>query len=79
MRLWIVQQFVKGIWDERKQQWDDSVFEFVGVFDTEEQAVAACRDHNYIVIPIMLNEQLPHERVEMPGCYYPIKANSNEQ
>jgi hypothetical protein len=72
-KVWIVQQWVKGVWGERKQQWEDSVFEFTGVFDTEEKAVAACRDKNYCVAPITVNEPFPHEKVEIPGSHYPIR------
>ena len=78
MRLWMVQQFVKGIWNERDQKWDESLFEFTGIFDSRDKAINACRDHNYIVTPVTLNEQLPHERIDMPGAFYPISKGGDD-
>ena len=61
MELWIVGQLrTVGAWD------------FQGVFDSEERAVAACRDEKYFVAPATLNAELPHESHEFPGGYYPL-------
>jgi hypothetical protein len=47
-------------------------WEIQGIFDSVALAEAACRDENYFVQPMKLNESLPHETVEPPaGGYYP--------
>jgi hypothetical protein len=47
-------------------------WEFQGVFSSEELAIKACRDWTYFIAPMTLDEEVPHETFEMPGCYYPI-------
>lgn len=64
MKLWIVLR-----WHE------DLSFEFVGVYDTEEAAVAACVDWTFSVNPATLNETVQDERIEWPGAYYPLAAD----
>jgi len=46
-------------------------WELIGVFSTEEKAVAACLNEYYFVGPVELDEVLPDETVEWPRCYYP--------
>ena len=46
-------------------------YEFQGVFDTEEKAIAACRGPEYFVSPEILNAELPHETELNPRAYYP--------
>ena len=54
---------------------DENGWELVGVFETEEKAVAACLTGMYFVGPAELNKAFPDERVPWPGAYYPnIKA-----
>lgn len=43
-----------------------------GVFDTEEQAVEACKELRDFVGPVTLNEQLPQDATEWPGIRYPL-------
>lgn len=64
MNLWIVGQYKADTSAGR-------VWEFAGVFDTQELAVAACRDYTYFVQPIVLNEAAPHESFEFEGGFYP--------
>ncbi len=52
-------------------------WEFMGVFDSEEKAVAACRTLKYFVGPAKLNEQLPDETNKWKGAYYPLWGNDN--
>ncbi len=59
-QLWIVGQLRKGA------QW-----EFVGVFDQESLADAACVNSEMFVAPAILNETTPVETVSWPGCYFP--------
>lgn len=60
--LWIVGQI---------DATDHLKWAFQGIFDTEEKAVAACRDRNYFVGPCILNQERPHENKPWPGSYYP--------
>lgn len=43
---------------------------FQGVFLTEEEAIAACRDYLYFVAPAKVGEPLPHEPCEWPGARF---------
>ena len=54
---------------------DENGWEFVGVFETEEKAVAACLTQMYFVGPAELNKAFPDERVKWPGAYYPKQRN----
>lgn len=65
MELWIVGKFIRHYPDE------GSVWEFQGVFDSEDRAAATCQDENYFVAPAVLNIPSPHERRLWPGLYYP--------
>jgi len=73
MSMWITGQITSGTWYHREERWgDDYVWEFTGVFDDEDKAIAACQDENYFIAPVTLNKPFPHEKVEMPGGYYPL-------
>jgi hypothetical protein len=52
------------------------VWEIQGIFDSEENAVAACHTSSHWVGPMTLNEELPDELMLWPGCYYPIEHES---
>ena len=46
-------------------------WDILGVFTNESKAIAACHDENCFVGPLNLDEPLPPEIGEWPGCYYP--------
>lgn len=51
------------------ESWD-----FQGIFDSRENAVNACRDYRYFIVPVELNKELPHGEAELtlvPGFEYP--------
>ncbi len=50
---------------------DGYCWEIIGIVETEEMAVAACLNETYFIGPMVLNEILPNEKVDWPGCYYP--------
>jgi hypothetical protein len=60
MNLWIV------------GKWEGEGWEFQGVFDDRDKAIAACRTRWYFVAPATLNETLPAEREVWPAVFYPI-------
>lgn len=66
-RYWIIGQ-IHGEHDEEGfVKWS-----FVGVFDTEEQAVENAKPYsNYFIGPAKMNELLPQEPSVWEGCYYP--------
>jgi hypothetical protein len=66
-KLWIVGQ----VYDINTTSWV-----FQGVFDSEEKAIAACRDKTYFVGPATLNESLPHEDFSWVEAYYPLNSDS---
>lgn len=67
MKLWVTGKALNP--DEENDRW-----EFVGVFDSEENAVKACKDANYFVGPVELNEELPSETVPWTDGYYPRRS-----
>lgn len=66
VQLWICGQRT-GVWSPRGTPW-----EFQGVFDSKDKAVAACRDETYFIMPATLNESLPHEPTACNEAYYPL-------
>ena len=68
----------KSLWICGQRLWvdDENGWEFVGVFETEEKAVAACRTGMYFVGPTELDKAFPHERVIWKGAYYPKQISS---
>ncbi len=67
--MWIVGE-------HRQQIGDDVAWDFVGIFDTEAAAVAACTKWEHFVGPVALNVRLSDERHEWDGCYYPLARQS---
>lgn len=47
-------------------------WELMGVFTSEEKAVAACTELWHFVGPATLDVRLPDESVAWAGCYYPL-------
>lgn len=47
-------------------------WELLGVFSTEQAAVAACTAEDDFVGPVPLDTVLPTESVDWPGSYFPI-------
>jgi hypothetical protein len=71
--VWIVMQYTSCYWPMNGRP--SYHFDFCGVFETEKEAVAACRDENYFVGPAVCGACLPHEPVPWPGAYYPLKKS----
>lgn len=46
-------------------------WDILGVFLTEERALAACHNEDCFVGPLNMDEALPSDIGEWPGCYYP--------
>ena len=64
MKLWIT--------GENRGGPDDAiVWDFIGVFDSEDKALAACHNEHCFVGPQVLNVDLGPERQVWVGCYYP--------
>jgi len=51
--------------------YDGTVWELVGVFRTEERAVAACLASDYFVMPVRLDDAAPVESVVNYATWYP--------
>lgn len=69
--LWICGKYLSG------DEMGSVVWEFVGVFSSEELAVAACLCDTYFVAPAKLDKAFPDETLLWPGVYYPL-ANNDE-
>ena len=66
------QVWIAGISNYDKWDADWPGWQFMGVFDSEEKAVAVCKTNQYFVAPYTVNEVAPEETRPMPGCYYPL-------
>lgn len=53
------------------------VWEFMGVFDSRERAIAACTLPHDWIGPAMLNERCPDENTLWPGIEYPLRAQQD--
>jgi hypothetical protein len=66
--FWICGRYIGAIHD-------GIVWDFVGVFSTEELAAKACDTLFYFIAPMTLDFiPNPTEREEMPGSYYPFEG-----
>ena len=61
MTVWIVGLRLEG----------DSAWEFVGVFENEADADAACTVWEHFYGPAKMNVRLPDGAIDWPGCKYP--------
>lgn len=69
MDLWVVGKCKRGILSILGiTQW-----EFVGIFDSRDSAIMACKDDMYFVGHVILNEIAPERTVEWPGAFYPMR------
>lgn len=75
MTVWIVGKYYKS---RRGPFATRRVWEFMGVFETEAEAVAACRAAWYFVAPATLGETLPEHMITWPGCYYPFYRSADQ-
>lgn len=64
---WIVGRYIPSAIGVGRATW-----EFQGVFATEDEARAACRDTNYFIGPAHMGVPLPHDAMQWPGLYYPL-------
>ena len=72
MNLWICGQ--RSDLDGSSDQWCVS-----GIFATEAEAAEACRDWTYFVMgPVTLGVQAPHELISTEKGYYPVEAGRPE-
>ena len=51
--------------------YESGLWDFSGIFDNKDVAIDACRDENYWVAEVILNEQLSHEKVDFKFAFYP--------
>jgi hypothetical protein len=72
MSLWICGQHFESK-DQPNRCW-----EFQGVFDDEDKAIAACSENSFFIFPAELNEPLPTETLQPAGAYYP-RLETKEQ
>ena len=73
MTVWIVGKYIL-MHESSGMEW-----EFQGVFSSEQKAVDACLGHDeWFVAPAELDKELPAEKVDWPGFYYPAERNNGE-
>ena len=54
-----------------------SKMEYIGIFSTEEKAIAVCKDFRYWICKFILDEELPYEPIPSNG-YYPIPMTEDD-
>lgn len=64
-RLWICGQYRSG-------EFGNAIWDFQGVFSTKGKAITACRNYNYFIFPVAVDEELPDETIIPPEYEYPI-------
>lgn len=71
--VWLLDKVsaTKTLWIVGQNVFDSHVWEFQGVFDSEERAIAACHGPTYWISPCKLNEELPKDSMSLPGTYFP--------
>lgn len=63
---------MKALWIVgRALDFGSSAWDFRGVFDDQHLAERCCIDDKHFVGPCFLNEQMPSDRVEWRGAYFP--------
>jgi hypothetical protein len=72
MQVWLVFKYICG-------DYPTASSEFLGIFDSEEKAVARCTIPQHWVGPANLNEALPDEPTPWPGAYYPIETPAENE
>jgi len=72
MKLWIVGKILNP-------DTGCDIWEFCGVFDTEEKAVAICKTEDYFVGPADLNFIVPDPTVDWPNAYFPLIEEDKEK
>ena len=55
------------------------VWEFFGVFDNEERALKICKDENYFISKIKVNDIAPEETVNFPDINYPLSQKGENK
>jgi hypothetical protein len=67
MKVWIVGQYRSG--EALNIVWD-----FQGIFSSEELARKACKTDVYCYFPATIDEELPEESYEIPEVKYPLRG-----
>lgn len=60
--MWLVGQYRSG-------ESGNVIWEFQGIFSTREKAMAACRNVNYFIHEVVMDEEIPDEPLIMDVEY----------
>jgi len=71
--VWVVGKFISY------KEGCGVVWDFQGVFETEEEANLKCIKRNYFVGPVEVGVSLPDEQKTWPGCYYPRLEEKDDE
>lgn len=53
------------------------VWEFAGLFASEDIAIGACPDNAYFIAPVVVGVRIPKASTPWPGCYYPRERHGH--
>lgn len=66
MTLWLCGQF-------KMETISGNIWDFQGIFNLKEDAVKACKNENYFIVPVEIDKELPKETECWPLVVYPNK------
>ena len=69
MQLWIVGEYVTHI---ETKSLPVTAWDFVGIYDTQEKALANCITRNRFYVPVNLNQNAPSGYNLWDGLVYPL-------
>lgn len=69
--LWLVGEHQGTLKDGKYPEGYFAAWDWIGIFSTEKQAVAACYNERCVIGPIELNNAKGQERTAWIGSYYP--------
>lgn len=68
MEVWFVGEFI-STHSEKATSWD-----LVGIFDSKDKALDACRTDMHFLAPAVINEDWGDEHVPFPDMEYPKRT-----
>lgn len=63
--------FLVGMYRDGEQNW-----EFVGIYTSRDIAISHCKDHQYFVAPVIVNETAPEHRTNWDAIFYPHQVTA---
>jgi len=69
--------YIAGVYEGEGKK--SAEWHVLGAFMEENRAVSACTKTNHFVAPLEIDERLPEEVYDWPGCYYPLQKKEQKE